>query len=232
MIFNNIQGDWTLDIPAEDKNVAIKISGGADSAIVTYMLAVYKRDERPDIKLIPITTNALPPKDWQVKYSKRVLNKVTELTGVEFESHITNEVTKDGEEYFAPYDKTFNTYISTQYALDVESRDLYDVKFDGVTKNPPDIKGFYFYKGSEDPDRSDGNEWSITTKFEHHYMPMRVYDKKGVCDFYVQNNVLDSLFPVTRSCENDGAYMSIDHERHCEQCWFCRERYWGFGRYI
>ena len=116
MVFKNIQGDWTLDIPAEDTRVAIKISGGADSAIVTYMLAVYKRDERPDIKLIPITTNALPPKDWQVKYSKRVLNKVTELTGVEFESHITNEVTKDGEEYFAPYDETLNTYISTQYA--------------------------------------------------------------------------------------------------------------------
>ena len=41
MVFKNIQGDWTLDIPAEDTRVAIKISGGADSAIVTYMLAVF-----------------------------------------------------------------------------------------------------------------------------------------------------------------------------------------------
>ena len=49
------QGIVEINIPEEYTKIGIKHSGGLDSTIVSYMLALYKRDERPDIELIPIT---------------------------------------------------------------------------------------------------------------------------------------------------------------------------------
>lgn len=46
------QGEIIIDVPEKYSKVGIKISGGADSAILSYMLALYKRDVR-DIDLIP-----------------------------------------------------------------------------------------------------------------------------------------------------------------------------------
>jgi len=175
-----------------------------------------------------VTTNAFPPKNWQVKYAKRVLRKITELTGVEFESHLTNEVTKEDAA----------EYLSTQSALEVNTKSLWDVKFDGVTRNPPQTETQFYTEGIEDSQRNEGSSWYNRTMYVDKdclmpcYTHMRQYNKKGICDFYVQNNVLDNLFPVTRSCENSGNFKPIDHETHCEECWYCRERYWGFGRII
>ena len=56
MIFKNSQQDVIIEEPQDVKVVGLKISGGADSAIVAYMLGKYVREERPDIKIIPITT--------------------------------------------------------------------------------------------------------------------------------------------------------------------------------
>ena len=42
---------------------------------------------------------------------------------------------------------------------------------------------------------------------------------------------MDTLFPITRSCEAWAKDEEYHIEKHCEDCWWCRERYWGFGRY-
>jgi len=53
-------------------------------------------------------------------------------------------------------------------------------------------------------------------------------DKKGVHEHYVRLGVLEELFPLTRSCE----IHTTDFSEHCGECWFCKERLWGFGRYV
>ena len=58
LLFKNSQDDWEINLPSDVKNIGLKISGGADSAIVCYMLAKYVVEERPDIKIHPITAVA------------------------------------------------------------------------------------------------------------------------------------------------------------------------------
>ena len=70
MIFKNSQQDVLIEEPQEVKVVGLKISGGADSAIVGYMLGKYVAEERPDIKIIPMTT-IHPAKPFQEIYSKK-----------------------------------------------------------------------------------------------------------------------------------------------------------------
>ena len=57
-------------------------------------------------------------------------------------------------------------------------------------------------------------------------------DKKGVAELYETLGVMETLFPLTRSCE---AYAHESHyniDKHCEKCWFCMERIYAFGRLV
>lgn len=56
------------------------------------------------------------------------------------------------------------------------------------------------------------------------YSPLANHDKRSVAKLYKALGILDTLYPVTRSCENDN-----HPESHCGKCWWCNERRWGFG---
>jgi hypothetical protein len=50
-------------------------------------------------------------------------------------------------------------------------------------------------------------------------------------DIYEKYNLMDTLYPVTRSCE----WVSYTNwpdpgNNHCGKCWWCQERVWGFGK--
>ena len=91
MLFKNSQKDVNIEIPSHINKIILKVSGGADSAILAYLLALYKKEERPDIQILPATTNGYPPKNWHIRYAKKIISKITDLTGVEFGNHYTNE---------------------------------------------------------------------------------------------------------------------------------------------
>ena len=80
MIFKTSQKSIELNLPENKKQVIIKMSGGADSAILAYCFALYKKQERPDLQLYAVTVNSVPPKNYHVKIAKRVIDKITELT--------------------------------------------------------------------------------------------------------------------------------------------------------
>ena len=78
MIIKNSQQDVNIEEPIHVKKVSLKISGGADSAIVGYMLSKYVAEERPDIKIFPLTTNH-PKKPYQGVYASRIINFYKEI---------------------------------------------------------------------------------------------------------------------------------------------------------
>jgi 7-cyano-7-deazaguanine synthase in queuosine biosynthesis len=47
-----------------------------------------------------------------------------------------------------------------------------------------------------------------------------------VSELYDYFDLQNTLFPLTRSCEQ----YTDDFTQHCDNCWFCGERKWGFGR--
>lgn len=230
MIVPISQGDIIIDItvmntPPFDRvinKVGIRLSGGADSAILAYMLAIYKRDYRPHLTLHPVTC-VNDQKPYQEIFAKNVVKKITELTGVEFGEHFVKEISG-------------NEYVRNQslFTNELYSQKKLDIHFMGETMNPPveveQEENWVFQGGGRDLSRDGlGDVYKPIVA----YRPLRNINKKGTKELYDYFGVLESLFPITRSCE-----MQIDNrlfqsfEVHCDICWFCLERKWGFGRYV
>jgi|TARA_B110000977_G_scaffold159883_1_gene203990 hypothetical protein len=223
MIFKNSQQDvdFSKYIPLNFTKIGIKLSGGADSAIVCYMLAKYVMSERSDITIYPITGIA-DGKAYQKIFAEQVLLKITELTGVQFGTHYCATVRTDSS---PNYTLDQNTLVNSLY-----KNKLIDMHLAGITANPTKDEAPSLY---EDVSLMPSDDRSKTTNFRelvsgNSFRPLFNIDKRGVAEFYTTLGVLDELFPVTRSCEE----YTNDFTVHCGRCWFCQEREWGFGRLI
>lgn len=221
MRFENSQDTIEINIPPDIKSVGIKLSGGADSAIVCYMLAKHVVEERPDVSIYAITSNA-EGKEYQVEFAKRVMAKVSELTGVMFAGHFTNLARTDNSENY--------TVDQNQLINSIYDKNLIEMHFAGITANPTAEEAPELYVDLDAMPSDDRSKQETKRPYQNgrSYRPLINTDKRGVAELYRNLGVIDSLFPVTRSCE---AYTS-NFSKHCGKCWFCKERYWGFGRYI
>lgn len=224
MIVKNTQQNIIFN--TKKSRIGIKVSGGADSAIVLYMLSKYVKESNTGAKITPITVNH-EGKDYQEQFSKQVVAHCKEVFGDIFhEHHIGRNYTPD-------------TYASTQQDL-VESlyeNNTIDCHYVGITKNPPKYICESFDQPGPKDDRFTGEARQIldirlrrSKRFlqDSIFRPLINIDKKGVAELYNTFDVMDTLFPLTRSCEE----MTNDFSKHCEVCWFCKERFWGFNRHV
>lgn len=216
------QGNVTIDIPywntrynKKNENIGLKISGGADSTILAYMIAVYCRDSERTLQVYPITCE-VPSKPYQIIFAKRVIAKVEELTGFTFGTHYTDKLPGIGS-----YGDEQNVLLDNMYREKV-----IDCHLMGETLNPPISEMDKWINPDMPPER---NELApLVDPSGKSFKPLRHSNKQSIYDLYVHYNVLDSLFPITRSC----ARNTHDFTHHCGTCSFCQERSWGFGRLI
>lgn len=221
MLFKNSQDDYKMSIDSSITRIGLKISGGADSALVAYMLAKYAEAERPDLKIYPIT-GVSEQKPYQEIFSKQVITKIESLVNYTFNTHITGAVRSDTN-----YVKDQETLVNNAY----ESHVL-QAHYAGITANPSAEQAPELVDPSashEDwyNDRQRGLEKKQYT-YAPSTRPLINTDKKGVYEHYVTLGILEEIFPLTRSCE----IHTLDFSTHCGECWFCKERQWGFGRLV
>jgi NH3-dependent NAD+ synthetase len=208
------------NIPLHIKKIGIKLSGGADSAIVCYMLAKYIKECRPDITLYPITAVS-STKPYNAIFAQRIIEKIQSLLNFEFGQHWVRPVeSSTSQEYMAGQEKFINELYQNQ---------IIHMHFSGITAIPDSTDAPELHNttlGGPVDNRSKG-----THKKPQHgaswRKPLINVDKKAVFDLYQNLGVVEELFPLTRSCEA----RTTDFSRHCEQCWFCKERFWAFQRY-
>lgn len=214
MLIEHSQGDISINVDPGVTRVGIKLSGGADSAILMYLLGKYKAEERPDLVFVPMT-NVCNRKPYNQIYADNIVDFVTKEFGIKFGEHL---VIKNVEE------EDFQRFH------DVNIRMLYDnniiqTHFMGITSLPPegamDMTGTHYIEGL---DRT--RTVKKPTKEGKSNRPFYNLDKKGIAELYDRFDLTDRLFPITRSCE---AYTH-DFSHHCGVCWWCRERQWAFGR--
>ena len=216
LIVPTSQGDVVID-PIGTR-VGIKISGGADSAMLSYLLGLYKRDVR-DVELIPITVISRV-KPWQDVYSRGVIRFIEEALGIQFEPHVIPEEHAEPDDYIEFQMRTIRSLYE---------RDVLDCHFNGVNLNPDidlDPKGRFERNRDRDPEESRKSE--VYGKHGDNFTPFANINKKGIAELYRRYDLMETLFPITKSCENRASrYL----EMHCEVgCWWCLERKWGFGR--
>lgn len=219
MIIPHSNHSLELEIPKKVSSVGLRISGGADSAIVGYMLSKYVITERPDLKVVPITISQ-EGKEFQIQFAKRI---------IEFYKKEFGDIFLDHETAFSPLPENEN-YITTQQELTMSLYDNNKIQFhfSGITLNPPPgaiPKHIYDQGWNDPPDRIRTGILQDIYQ-DTRCLPLINFDKRDVSELYDFFRVTNTLFPLTRSCEQ----YTTDFEHHCGNCWFCAERQWGFGR--
>ena len=205
-----------------DKNCAICVSGGADSALMLYKVL---QNNREHTHIFTYANNTLMLKN--VTASTAVVNKCVELT----DNHrVTHHVIHNQGDKPNGVNPLLDMVAKYKNILGINN--LYI----GVTKNPPtSISDNFKYADWKDPSRDtveDRNNTHTDEVFKKIITPWINIDKQQLALLYKQENLLDTLFPVTYSCEwypRDGNDPGMNH---CGECWWCEERQWGFGRLV
>ena len=192
------------------KPVGISVSGGADSAVLLYVLL--KNVTQP-LHIYTFLSEAKRAVAEPVV--DRVINKCVELSG-------NNNIVHHKE------------YIDAQtpaliYGImgDRVKQGEVDIIYTGMTKFPPDDVINTFNEKLESwlyENRKASEERPLYFGDNRFYRPFMNLDKKDISKLYSSLDLLDSLYPLTRSCEN-----IYSPDKHCGKCFWCEERHWGFG---
>lgn len=231
------------------KKIGIRLSGGADSSILYYAICDYFKN-RDDVEIYPLTMNT-ELKWWYSAGAKKVIDRVTELTGkspTDWYIHYYPDY-KDLSQ-FQKYEDGINEMQQTA----VKKYHL-DAIYIGLTKNPPidELKNHFINNDynlniTEVLDQIDSRDSTrdsqiypevLTLQYDENdneisykqVIPFANLDKTAVKDMYEFYNVIDTLYPVTYSCEIVPE-SKTDPLIHCRHCFFCLERWWGFNRIV
>lgn len=215
--------DQTVEfgIPEPHKKICINVSGGADSALLLWMLITYCEECIPDAE-IHVVTSANPIKGWyNAKWSAKTIDRILELTGSNLiKSHYT-----------------FYSDDQRRIEIDAAERILYKLNgitltINGTTQNPPAEVEHLLIGRYEPRDVGHGRPTfsNLTTKIVR-WMPVMNVDKRMIAYLYNYFNLTNTLLPFTRSCEQAAIYNNDSPNwmiTHCGECWWCKERAWAF----
>lgn len=200
------------------------LSGGLDSAILLYCICKYY----PKTTVITATgRNIYSPFDAEkakdiLTFLHNTFPNNNIIKSYEYDLDIKNKVWLEKARDFK--NTRFDTVESfSQHLQQVDK--LGSVKYEtnvydfinGTTANPPiNIHGHQTARSG-----NDLPEILNTGKDTKMYMPWANKDKKYIAKIYEDENLLDSLFKLTRSCVHP-------HLLQCNECFWCLERAWGF----
>ena len=239
------------------KNIAVNVSGGADSAFLSSTLAKIIQTNGYDCKIHFISfVRVWEYRPWAPFISKEVYDKIKSMfptiIGDRIESFIPTELEEgvSGRELYNGKSgdriivNSFNKFATYKYNLNAvynattlnpsnESIGL----FGNTNKRPKDRElSWYGDKGilalvNKEPE-DKGGAWTL--------YPFRYVDKRFVIDGYYRNNWFD-LLEITRSCEGDKnsdptlfpSYLGYKHKESklplCGHCFWCVERDWAIS---
>jgi hypothetical protein len=228
-IFFSVNEFIELDIP-ENSSIGVMMSGGTDSSLLAYLLAHTIQKHQLQTKVFPITAELLS-RPYNLKHSAEILLKIKELTGFEFEIHlgfpIANHRTPMKDEEKIAIKSLYTSTFMTKFEL--------KILFNGLTTNPPEADLPSGPKSHRHAER-DSYAWKQQMKnTEGLAVPFIDIDKRGIGLLYKKFNLLNNLFPITRSCE--GEFLETQyHTKNCyevqslgNECFWCRERQFGFA---
>lgn len=189
-------------------NIGIKMSGGADSSLVAYLIIDHIVREGLDIRVHPIII-VEEEAPFQEIFASTVIDFVERRHRFSFEQKIVRH-------HAINCDK-----IKTIRQVESELRGKLDLIVSGVTQLP-NANDF------DSPGGPDENRSGVfpTVWDEWIYTPFVNIDKKEIAKLYQQHGLIETLFPLTRSC----VAATTDFSKHCGNCWWCKEREWAFGK--
>lgn len=206
-----IRDDIVVQVP--NGPIGLSYSGGVDSTILLYLLM-----NQTDSPIHLFTLCMYNRKFSHMKTAFDIIDKCSELTGnYNLVHHVQYE--KDTTSTLNNFFKTPKEYIYT--------KGIVNSMFTGSTCDPPhDVT----------------KTWNVVDSRQQHIIverdptvvrsihfgpswlcPLTNLNKQQVTKLYYDNNILESVFPLTKSCYTDYGQDA------CNNCWFCKEREWGLN---
>jgi len=226
------------------RNVAIAVSGGADSALLAYMVCELAKQQDHNVTVHIINhVRCWKTKPWQQDNADDVyswlLHRFYRTT---FKRH-TNFIAPDleygnvGPNLIDEYGKhvSGDNIQSRAYAEYICHKYNVDAFYNGVTRNPQSTA----FKGMLERDIEPTEDNKHLEYMIHMDMvvshPFRFVDKAWIVLQYKELGIMD-LFNLTRSCEgvaNDINYKTYKKGQYvplCEECFWCKERKWAISK--
>lgn len=229
-----------IPLNSNHRNIAIRLSGGPDSAIIYYALCNFYKDDST-ANIYPMTV-ATPLRPHSIRKSKDVINIVARLTGrmpthhytVFHDAHNSDNTQANNSREYSKSQEDLESYVFKTANI--------DARYAGLSVNCPaddmlamvnqlDNKSacqlsLEYRDTSRDVPVAD----TVTGLYDiTMYLPFAKHDKRVIFELYSHYNLLDTLYPYTWSCENDMQAQS-DNPVHCGTCYFCLERIFAFGK--
>jgi len=208
----NIETKAGIIIPVIDGPIGISVSGGADSAILLYILMQHVDNPIHIINMCCKSMNRL--------YSDTALAVTT---------FCINSTNKKDVKFTVEFVDSHNPKFAAQVLRKYIKNGIVDNVYTGMTATPSteilNTEFNIFLDQSIAATRNPNNS-NREPPFEGCIAPFVAVNKKKIAELYEEYKVLDSLFPITRSCYNKDIPTG-----HCKMCWWCDERRWAFGRY-
>lgn len=232
------------------KRVGVNLSGGADSAMLTFLLCTAIQRNKLDIKVNAIThTRCWEIKPWQGWWSLQVFNKLKSMFPDIIDQQYTNFIPtelehanvglsingKSGDQIIV---ESFNKFISWNGNL--------DAIYNATSQNPDQLSENRMR--NRDLQVEDGHIgdliWKSVELKTYFLHPLKFVKKDWIVAQYHIHDLLD-LYHTTRSCE--GSIPLHDNIRKvvpnfqsyedgmdvplCNECWWCEERNWAESRF-
>jgi hypothetical protein len=233
-----------VDIPFDTdwSAIAISVSGGADSALLTYLLCDLINKTKSNISDIHIINHIRmwKTRPWQQQHSLLVYNWFVErFTNLNFTRHV-NFIAPDieygniGASIPDEYGKlkSGDNISQRSYAEFLCYKEKCNAYYNAVTRNPRNIDLGGMTERDIEPDSSNEHLRLIKHMGGYGIHPFRFVEKSWIIKQYKHNNILD-LLNITRSCE--GEFQGIDYKSYkpgqyvpiCNTCFWCKEREWA-----
>ena len=232
-----------MEIPFDTnwKNIAISVSGGADSALLAYLVCELSKECRygPTIHIIN-HVRMWKTRPWQQHDANRVYNWLFQrFYHTSFNRHI-NFIAPDieygniGPNLTDEYGKkvsgdniqqrAYGEFICNKYNI--------DAYYNAVTRNPKLSTFNGMQERDVDLDETNRHLYEMEHMGVNVFHPFRFIDKSEIVKKYKELDLME-LFNITRSCEGEfdelnyitytpGQYVPI-----CGKCFWCKEREWA-----
>jgi len=228
------------------ERIVISLSGGLDSSSLTYLIAT----NFPDTEIYPFNTDDEDsPLDTKCainihKYLQNRFSSIKDLTLFDVKTTDTYWLQKAREELDSPKGKVMvngklqnkwrtvkggSKALQNRHARTSMFKKYNTFVATGMTSNPPieDMKRLGFYDVSERK-RDPGKTSAPVLEDKTTYNPYLYVDKKFVAGVYKEHNLMNDLFPMTKSCAWVEADGNTNYPDPCNKCYWCNEKAWAF----